>query len=193
MKNAGFTLVELLVALVAGGLLLAALTSVVSGLAKDLAKTRAENGLAQVEAVAPTLHELIERAIPTDETTAVEPDELELTVPPPQALGPIGPLKMGLMVRRSGKGQGLFVAFESVSPNTDVPAIVRQRQLLVDGFSSIEIGSEPATNASGQRLPRLIRISFANRHEDPVVLTFRPRISATGACRFDPISMTCRA
>lgn len=188
MRNAGFTLVEVLVALVAGGLLLAALTSVVAGLAKDLKKTEVTNGLAQLKAVAPTLRELIESAAPTDEASAIEPDELSLTVPPPQALGPVGPLKMDLVVRRSGKGKGLFVAFDS----TDLPAVVRQRQLLVDGFNRIEIDAEPAAGGAS-RLPRLIRITFANRGEDPIMLTFRPRISATGTCRFDPISMTCRA
>jgi len=145
------------------------------------------------EAVAPTLHRLIESAVPADEASPIEPDALALTVPPPQALGAIGPLKMNLMVRRSGKGQGLFVAFDSVEEKTDLPAVVRQRQLLVDGFSRISIDAEPSADGAPKRLPRLIRITFANAHEDPVVLTFRPRISASGACRFDPISMTCRA
>jgi prepilin-type N-terminal cleavage/methylation domain-containing protein len=193
MKNAGFTLVEVLVALVVGGLLLAALTSVVGGLAQDLKKTEAVNGLAELQAVTPTLRKLIENAIPTDEPNSIEPDELELTVPPPQALGPIGPLKMELMVRRSGKGEGLFAAFDSAASHADLPAAVRQRQLLVDGFSSISIDAQNAASTPANRLPRLIRITFANRGEDPVILTFQPRISATGACRFDTISMNCRA
>jgi len=193
MKNAGFTLVEVLVALVAGGLLLAALTSVVSGLSNDLTKTQAENGMTQIEAAAPILHRLIENAVPAEEASIIQPDKLELTVPPPQSLGPIGPLKMDLMVRRSGRGQGLFLAFNATSPSAEVPSAVRQWQLLVDGFDSIEITSEPAAGGSGQRLPSLIHISFIDGHQEPVALTFRPRISSTGACRFDAISMTCRA
>lgn len=191
MRNAGFTLVEVLVTLVVGGLLLAALTSVVGGLAQDLKKTGTVNGFTQLEAVTPTLRMLIENAIPTDEASPVEPDELQLTVPPPQALGPIGPLNMDLMVRRSKKGEGLFVAFDTTAPNADLPVAVRQRQLLVDGFSSIEIASEPGISAT-KRLPRLIRITFANRGQDPITLTFQPRITSTGTCRFDPISMACR-
>ena len=111
----GFTLVEMLVALVVGGLLLAALSSVVAGLSRDLHRSESTQAASQVETIAPALKALLENAVVPDRDSlpAFTDAQAQLTVTPPQALAYAGPLRLELDVEKLANGEALLARFRS--------------------------------------------------------------------------------
>lgn len=186
-QEAGFTLVEVLVVLVAGSLLLVSLSWVLQGAARDFRGAVAEDVLAGSEEQILALSSLVEQALPVsegaDSAATAEPTYL---VPAPEALGVVGPVRMALVVRPTKDGQALIARF---SPTRETSAqFVPLEAPLIDGVSKLSLHLDEVPNP---RLPAPLRIRFARDGEEQN-LVFRPRVTADRACQFDPISLACR-
>lgn len=188
----GFTLIELLVALVAGSLLLAALSWVVGSLGRE-ARRPPHDGVAALTTLQPILTGLLESASPPDKDGGFEgsDDHLTAIVPPPQVLGPIGPVTLELAVVRTSKGQGLSFALAPVDARVVLPTVVAAPHLVADGFEKIAF-DYIRDDATPPRLPRLVVIAFTDTGHITRTIAIEPRITADGRCRFDPISLACR-
>ena len=190
----GFTLVEMLVALVVGGLLLAALSSVVAGLSRDLHRSDGKQAASQVETIAPALKSLLENTVVPDGDSkpVFADDHAQLTVTPPQALASAGPLHLELNVEKRGQGEALVATFQ---PREGQPLahFISAPRVLAQGFKHIEISASSSPVGDARPLPALITISFGPLSGPPVEIVAEPRLSSDGACHFDPISMSCRA
>lgn len=189
----GFTLVELLAAMVAGSLLLATLSWTASSLARALPVASETLHDRQLERLGPVLTHMLEQVSPAAGPGAFKGDAKSLSaiVPPPLAAGPVGPLRFTLVVRPAPRGQALFAALEPVEPTAAFPADARRERLLLGGFAAI--GFEyVAENGEKNSIPRLITLQFSDGIGNSRRISAAPRITSDGRCRFDPISMTCR-
>jgi prepilin-type N-terminal cleavage/methylation domain-containing protein len=183
----GFTLVELLAALVAGGLLLASLGWMTSGFARRLAATPAAPTLGvEVAQAAPVLERLIAAA--HARSFAPAPRRLEFVSAPPAAAGAAGPIKVVLEVRPTTGGEALHAAFAPVDPAAPWPPLARESVLVAD-VERISINIRDGRDDGVA--PELVTLSFV-RGSEVRRLSLRPRVDADGACRFDPISLACR-
>jgi len=185
----GFTLVEVLAALVVGGLLLASLSWVLADLGKGLRATDRHDELAQLETIAPLLKTLLESALPSsqDEPQTTTPDHVVLTIAPPQALAGAGPLRLDLTVDRTRAGVALVARF-AAADGAPLPQGFAARQVLATGFRRIDIARSDTSAAYGT-----MTLTFTPKAGDPVSIVAEPRLSSDANCRFDPISMSCRA
>lgn len=195
MKEAnGFTLVELLAAMVAGSFLLASLSWTVSTLARRLPVKADTIRDQQLEAVAPAIVQMLEQAAPPSggkKSFSGDARGLSAIVPPPMSAAGSGPLRLSLRVGAAGGGEGLYAAFAPIDPAAPFPPEAAGERLLAGGFRSI--GFEYVESRQPQpRLPRLISLRFTSPDGDIRRITATPRLDSDGSCRFDPISMTCR-
>lgn len=195
MNDDGFTLVELLAALVAGSLLLAALSWVVSSLGRELHAPSRDAAVSTIAAITPALIGLLERAgLPDSEGNGFvgEADRLIAVVPPPDALGPVGPLTLTLVAERTRRGEGLAITLASVDPAVRLPTVVTGSRLLADGFAAIDFEYVRGHDDGPSRLPRLILIRFTDGRRAVRTIAIKPRITADGRCQFDLIALACR-
>lgn len=190
----GFTLVELLFALVAGSLLLVTLSGAIRGIEIQYRRHQAISDAGKVDAIGAFLTSEIDRARPpaTGAAFSGEIDRLALTVPPPRSLGSIGPVRLTLAVADGEGGKSLTARFASAIAGQVLPATAVQSVVLAEGFKDIRFaylrrGSDPATS-----LPRLITIQFTGQDNMVLPLGVEPRITMGADCVFDPISLTCR-
>ena len=194
-RRTGFTLIELLVAMVAGSLLLATLTWTLASLGRELTSSRRAEPLQQMNAVAPVLANLIEQAFPTakgERRIVAEPRRLTFVTAPPAALGATGPVRATLSVQAEKGGEALFARFEPADPAAAFPAAARTDRRLIHGYRQIRFGYlMPAEKDSGLP-PRLVTIGLVDRAGRIVRIAAAPRLTTSGDCRFDPVSMTCR-
>ena len=191
----GFTLVELLAAMIAGSLILATLSWTVSSLARELRASTLAEPRQRLSDVAPALTRLIEQAQPTakDETKiAAGPKRLAFTTAPPAALGATGAIRAELIVRAAQGGEGLYARFAPADPRAMLPAGAAEELALVEGYRSINFAYEMPKDADAGLPPRLVRISLTDKSGRTTRLTAAPRLTAAGDCRFDPVSMACR-
>lgn len=194
IKGNGFTLVELLVAMVVGAMLLVSLSWAVATLARQLPTRAPEARDTDLAAVAPMLGAMIEQAQPLRPGAAFRGDEksLDLVVPAPMAAGLAGPLDLKLRVESRTGGEALIASVEPVDATAPFPAAARAPHVLVHGYEEIRFGYIPAAQAEASSLPRLVTISFAGDRGATQRISAAPRLDSDGRCRFDPISMTCR-
>lgn len=186
--EAGFTLVEVLAALVAGALLLVTIGWSFSSVARLLPADPSEERAERLTRVAPRIEALIEQAQPSE--FEGRPDSLSAIVPPPLAAGPVGPLRLRLIVRNEAAGKSLFAAFEPQSPDVRWPAAAREIRL-AEGYRDIRFDYLHDGGPADRVLPRLVTISFDDGRAVRRI-SATPRLDSDGSCRFDPVSMTCR-
>lgn len=190
----GFTLVELLVAMVAGGLLLASLSWAVATMAHELRGSRIDTKVAQLQALSPVLTRLVEGAYPPGDDGSkftASPTGLIALVSPPEVAGPIGPLRLTLDVRQTAAGKSLEALFAPVDPTEAWPPLLRKAQPLAKGWDDIRFEFRALPQTDRPRLPALISIVFIDGDIERRI-AIAPRLTTDGSCRFDPISMECR-
>jgi len=191
----GFTLVELLAAMVAGSLLLVAVGAMTGSMAREVRQADSRKDASRVASVAPLLDRLIAGLQPTgDDRSLVEvtPQALSGVIEPLQVFGPVGPIHMTLDVRRSGAGEALFLQLASEGEGAALPRAATQAVKLVDGFRSIRF-TVPLSQGSGyQPSDGALAIEFTSMKGGQRRLAFIPRVTTSGECRFDPISLACR-
>jgi prepilin-type N-terminal cleavage/methylation domain-containing protein len=196
MRNeGGFTLVELLVALVAGSMLLASLSWTLTSLGRELDSSRQEKIAASADSATPVIAGLIEQMYPVakDEAAIVaRPRFLAFRTVPPAALGPVGPVWATLEVRDGPDGQALYARFEPADPTASFPAAARQARALAEGYRQIRFDYRLADPKDEGMPPQLVTLSLVDRRGRVSRVVAAPRITSAADCRFDPISMTCR-
>lgn len=191
----GFTLVELLVALVAGSMLLASLSWTLTSLGRELRASRLAEPETRADAAAPVVAGLIEQMLPTgkDEAAIVaESGRLAFSTLPPAALGAVGPVRATLEIRGQPDGQALYARFEPTDPAAPFPTAAAEARPLVEGYRSIRFDYRLADAKDESLPPRLVTLSLVDRRGRLTRVAATPRITSSGDCRFDPISMTCR-
>jgi len=194
----GFTLVEILVALVAGALVLAGLSATLITLQRQYARMdETSSALTAVTALEPMLRRLVEQAAPVavDSISFAANDRaLRLVVPAPQALEAPGLVQLDLVALRQAKGETLVAQLSALPSGPTLPASATRPVVLAEGLASIRFATAfaPADpSMPDARRPRLISLHFedkgASRRIDIV-----PKLTGDGRCRFDPISLACR-
>lgn len=192
--EAGFTLVEVLFALVASSMLLIALGWALRGLEAQLRRTSTASAADQLITIQPFLARTIAHATPLAQgaVLAGTPTSLELTVPPPQSLGPIGPVRLLLTVERQDGAAALTARFAPNRPSQVLPPDATTKRLLARGFAAIRFEYLRRSTDPRDRLPRLISILFDTKDGKLLPLAFAPRLNMGATCVFDPISLACR-
>lgn len=192
MKQAnGFTLVELLVAMVAGSLLLVSLSWMLGSVTHILKASPKDETIAQVGELAPVLTRLIEQIPPPDKDVAaasIGADGASFVSQPPQALGADGMMTVTLKAEQQADGLGLVGEFEGQRQGRPW----QRRDILAHGFSAIDFDARWPDAPGAPKLPSLVTIRFATREGETARIVATPRLTGGGPCHFDPISMTCR-
>lgn len=190
----GFTLVELLFALVAGSLLLVMLGWAVNGLAHQLRREATVTAAEKVDAITPFLESVVGHAIPPAHgaVLAGTPDALALTVPPPRALVSVGPVRLLLSVVRTDDGAALVARFATDAPGQTLPPQATRSSVLASGFKAIRFDYLRRASDRADRLPRLITITFTAKDGVLLPIGLEPRLGMGADCVFDPISLACR-
>jgi prepilin-type N-terminal cleavage/methylation domain-containing protein len=190
----GFTLVELLVAMVAGSMLLASLSWTLTSLGRELRASRLAEPAARADAAAPVLAGLIEQMFPgSDESPIIaQPRRLVFETLPPAALGAVGPVRTILDIRDRPDGQALYARFEAADRYAPFPAVAREARPLAEGYRTIRFDYRLADPKEKGMPPRLVTLSLVDRRGRVTRIAAMPRITSSGDCRFDPVSMTCR-
>lgn len=181
----GFSLVELLVAMVASSLLLLALGGVAAGLAARVrAPDRSDTALADARSSA-ALAALVERAVPSDRLTAVIADAQSLVFP-----------------IRGQSGEALTVALQVSADGTRLEAellddrgaaLAGTGEAIIEDAQSIRIDAPIVETSNGDRRLASVTVIVTRSDGSEQVLAATPRITARPGCRFDPISLSCRA
>ena len=193
----GFTLVELLVALVAGGLLLALLGAMTGALGAEVRRAARDDRFSEIAAAGPLLDHLLAGAMPAPGSRqAIEADagHLSTYVDPPLSRRGAGLMRLDLAVVHEADGEALQLTLSPADPSDGAPP--GSVHLLVHGMKAIEISTDDAVKpdaGNAVRLPRLVTIAFTTPAGETWEAAVEPRLSGSGGCRFDPISLTCRA
>lgn len=189
----GFTLIEVLVALVAGGLLLASLGWISASLAEELQQTRMGKG-AQIDAVAPFIRQMLEEAVPPgpQDVVVARADLLEVVIPAPDALGRKGPVRLTLAAKRTAAGMGLFAHMRATHGGMPLPDFISEEWPLADGFANIHFRYRARGKARRPSLPAVVTIMFVEKSGRMTPMSAEPRLTADATCVFDPISLECR-
>lgn len=202
---AGFTLLELLVALALSALLLALLSQAIGSL--RVRSNAASQGAVAMQAQGDgeqALSLLIAGAVPSvspggTSTFVGTARSMEFLAAPPQALAAQGLLQVRLTVEPTTASQvGIYAETAPKSAGSLQP----DRRLVVAGLASarFEYAARADTDMrsdwpAGGRPPALVRLHFDSggpgepRRGELVVAVRRQQ---TGGCRVDPISMNCR-
>ena len=191
----GFTLVELLAAMIAGSLILATLSWTVTSLARELRASTLAEPRQKLSDVAPALTRLIEQAQPTAKGEAkivATQKRLAFTTAPPTALGAAGSVRAEFMVRPAQGGEGLFARFAPAVSGAALSPGATAEFPIVEGYRSISFGYQMPKDPEAGLPPRLVTISLTDQSGRTTRLSAAPRLTATGGCRFDPVSMACR-
>lgn len=193
-SEAGFTLVELLFALAASSLLLIGLAWALRGLEAQLKRSSTASAADQVIAIQPFLANAITHATPLAQgaVLAGTPSTLELTIPPPQSLGPVGPVRLLLSVQRMDGAAALAARIAPGRAGQTLPPDAMATRLLARGFEAIRFDYLRRSADPRDRLPRLVSILFKTKEDKLLPLAFAPRLNMGAACVFDPIALTCR-
>lgn len=193
-QDAGFTLVELLVALVASSMLLASLSWAIATLGHDLRGRHDTGPLAQIISATPMLTQMLEGAmLPGAEGQGFEgtADQLTAIVPPPLAAGPVGPVALTLRTERDGRYQNLVATLRPVDAAAPWPESQARAHMLVKGTDDIAFDYVARADTGHPQLPALITIEFKLKGETKRI-AIAPKRTSDGSCRFDPISQACR-
>lgn len=187
-SEAGFTLVEVLVVLVAGSLLMVSLSWVLQGAARDFRQAVSADAQSPRTDGLETLARLIEGAQPgaTQGADSFNSNEVGYIVETPTALQTPGSARLTLSVRGNSGDRQLVAELQPLSG--DGPSGMPVESILLSGVSGLELDVGTASRAG---LPGPLTLEFeqgGKQHK----LIFRPRITADGICRFDPISLACR-
>lgn len=187
----GFTLVELLVAMVAGSLLLASLSWMLGNVSHSLKAPAKDRVAAQLSQIEPTLSQLISHIQPPDKVTppvTANANLISFTTEAPQSLRAAGVITATLSTQTRAEGVALVGQFEG---QREGQSWVRQTDLAT-GFTSISFATQWPTAPEALALPTLITLRFEAPRGTVTTISAAPRLNGGGPCHFDPISMSCR-
>lgn len=186
MTRNGFTLVETLVSIVAGGLLLGAISFVIAGLGDDLRKSESLNEN-RSHAARSILENALHGARFADQNFEPLPhseDSLWFRMAAPAALQQQGYVNAVLQISVKDAAKTLVLQSET---NAFPPIEILAGQQDI----SLEIKEVP--EAQGEFV-RAIAISYRGQgNADASEIIIHPKINGRGACVFDVISQRCRS
>jgi len=214
-RQAGFSLVEVLVALVLLGLLSMALFSSVGfGMTAWQRGTERSEQIHTSMLVQDLLRRLIGQAYPlllADGTGTGRVDfagtatSLDFLAPVPIALASGGRARFKLAIERRGESSDLVLTSRPELAAPDAPAELSRKTLLATvaaaefayfGAAQSRTGAEWYDRWSGElNLPALVRVRVSFARSDPRLwpdLTIAPRITADVSCEYDPLTKLCR-
>lgn len=183
MSEKGFTLVEVLVALVVGSLLLGSISWVLGGLSDDLRGTESQSNVLQNVQTSQLLENILSDArfsSADGESMQRSATNLAFRMTAPMALERRGYIDAELSVHAGQDGKSLALHW----PDQDLEEIS-----LLSGMDDIELQYD-AKNAAF--LNKITIIYLEQGADENRQLILRPKINAKGACIFDPISQRCR-
>ena len=156
MRRNGFTLVELLVAMVAGALLLVGLGWAMAGTTQSWRRQAVVGEQARIVDAGVAFALFVEAALKPD--AVLEADRLVLTIPPPQALGPVGPVKLELAtVARAGD----TTVTARVIPEPQQVDRALPETVLLSGLRSARFEYGEVADAARPSLPERLRLSLS--------------------------------
>lgn len=188
MNEKGFTLVEILVALVAGGLLLGSISWVIAGLSDDLKATEKWDQDLQISTTASLLDDILTDARFSDASSrplSRSRRKLAFQMQAPLSIGRQGYVEAQLVVEHDAKGENLKLLL----PGQELPEAI-----LLSDMKDIKLHYEVNANDDGSpAFLKKIEIAISDQSgSEPQTLSIRPRVNAVGACIFDLISQRCR-
>ena len=189
----GFTLVELLVAMVAGSMLLASLGWIVATLGAQL-KSDGSAAIARDMGAARILTSLIERADVSPASVAAfrgTANRLALIVPAPQALGDVGLVRLDLAVEHQSMGDAVVASF-TAPDGGPLPRAAAAQTTIIARLQKASLEYGPYADPDHPSLPRLITLHLWQASGDETRISASPMINTDGSCHFDPISQACR-
>lgn len=211
VASAGFTLLEVLVALAAASLLMLSLTFAIQRLSQDWQRTDGRDGVGPLMAGVETTRRLLSQVQPLygeDDLVLFEGDSEGLTarIQPPQALAAVGLLELKLTRTQTPEGVALVASMTPLgpyaSPDGVLPAEALRDRILVQGLKDIRFAYIPAREPSEDplsqwhpsgALPAVIVITFeTGLRAGNVTLRIQPHATIDGRCLFDMVSGSCR-
>lgn len=210
--QAGFTLVELMVAIMLLGMLTTALYAGLSFGTRAWHKAAESSALlAQIASAQITLADTLSRAHPlmlrpAGQEASIDfdgdADQVTFLAPAPEGVAPGGFARTNFRLEYDGDDFALvsYAQPELAGPGIRVRSILlRHVQNFALSYLSVEHPGEPGQWLSSWRnrvrLPALIKIQLsldgrnAPRWPDLII---QPRIAADATCTFDPLTRTCR-
>lgn len=183
----GFTLVEMLAALLAGSIILITLSWSIASLASMYRPAVTPVREAEFASATDALELLLEPLRPG----AVEagPTYLKGTTSPPMAIGG-GAADVELRISRRKTGQALVATLRPNDRRSAEPEARPEPQVLLAEMRTIRLDYGETASASG--LPAFIRVTARAFDGVDRQIVIVPRITSDGSCRFDPITMACR-
>jgi prepilin-type N-terminal cleavage/methylation domain-containing protein len=191
-SEAGFTLVELLMAMVASSLLLILLGNVVAMLGQRLTHGSANQQQFALGQSANAFTVLVARTVPTNNPDYINISTQSITFPiqPSQSDNQQSALLVRFDVSRSANGNQLIASL--VDPVSHQMVEGTQELLIANSRGALTLSAEEAVDAGPEFRLTLIKVNWADQQGRAHQWVAGPRINARIGCRFDPISLSCR-
>ena len=191
-NETGFTLVELLMAMVASSLLLIMLGNVVKMLGHRLTVSSANRQHLSIERSASAFAMLVARTVPTDDPNAINIGAKSVIFPvqPSQNDDRQSPVLVQLNVNGAAGGNQLVASL--VDPDSHQIIEGSQELLIATSKGELTLSAEEAVDAASDFRLTVIRVNWVDQRGRAHRWIAGPRINARPGCRFDPISLACR-
>lgn len=189
MNEKGFTLIEVLVALVVGAMLLGSVSWIIASLAKDLkAAERIERPEALLQSTA-LLEKILSEGRFIDQSGGAmqrSATNLDFAMRAPEALGQTGFVTAKLIARENASSASLVLQL----PGTDFPETT-----VLQNMESINLSYDVESGSQGPSpfIKKIAIIVKPTYQTEGLTINIRPHVDAIGACIFDPISQQCRS
>lgn len=185
-NQSGFTLVELLVAMVAASLLLLGLAVVNGNLATRLANVSDKDDEASITAASRVVAQLVEQATAGSSDLPLEVAQNRIAFP---VRGPSADAALAVLTVTGAAGnQNLLLDLR----RRDRTVIAASQQALLSNMQAITLEAATIGTAGNDASISMLDITMTRRNGDVRHIAATPRITARPGCRFDPISMACR-
>lgn len=189
-RQQGFTLVELLAAMVGAALLLFALGGYVGVLTQRIAASRPANIVDSAPREQAALAALVRLALPARATETLRATARQIVFPirPPSAIGGRKTLYATIQVSDAERHKlAFFVASTPDGIPIDGSAITIQ-----PSENPITLNGHVRAQPDGTRLLSGVDIHFGGSNINAPSWHFAAEANAQSSCTFDPISMVCR-
>ena len=192
-QDAGFTLVELLMAMVAAALLLVALGSVTGGLTNAIERQQGTAAQAH-NRPAMLMTQMVQNAQPIRGGVVVTtPDQLRFPILPLNAVhgaaGGTAQLEAALTITPLTRGSMLTVQLYDAASALPIPGSRVESRY---GAGRMRFDAETLSDANGDMRLVSATLHSPTRDGGAMSITASPRITAAAGCVFDPISLSCR-
>jgi prepilin-type N-terminal cleavage/methylation domain-containing protein len=184
-RTMGFTLIELLAAMLAGALLLVWLGWATRAIGEEWQRSQIADPVDELAATLPMLRRFVENAIPEDKANVAPAGEVSFLAFAPDALAGEPIVRMTLSVETAPDATRRLVARAADAKSG---LAIAPPALLANGWHDIGLRTEAGDAGSTPQ----IAITFVDARQQSYPLHLRMRPPVAAACRFDPISLTCR-